>query len=141
MCPLLVFRLLPPSIFFSLHPFANIGSAVLELHAIRFTTREKAHYVPTDETHVLQVYNDVAVIRLEFEKPPQLGDRRCWLLLMNVECKLLAMGCGFTMAISQALFPEVLFANFCTSSRRVRRADLHRQYFRQACPCVSLYSH
>jgi hypothetical protein len=36
-------------------------------------------------------------------------ERAEWLLLMNVEGKLLAMGCGFTMAISQALFPEVLF--------------------------------
>src|SRR6266849_1795875 len=40
--------LMPPSIFFSFHPFAKIWSAILKLHAIRFTTREKADYVTTD---------------------------------------------------------------------------------------------
>jgi hypothetical protein len=34
-------------------------------------------------------------------------ERAEWLLLMNVKCKLVAMGGGFTVAISQALFPEV----------------------------------
>src|SRR5260370_36607112 len=52
-------------------------------------------------------------------------ERAEWLLLMNIKCKLLAMAGGFTRAIAQALFPEVLFPNFCTSSRRVRRADPH----------------
>jgi hypothetical protein len=33
---------------FSFHPFANIGSAVLKLHPIRFATHEKAHYVAID---------------------------------------------------------------------------------------------
>jgi hypothetical protein len=37
-------------------------------------------------------------------------------LLMNVKCKLLAMAGGFTKATSQALPPEVLFPNFCTST-------------------------
>ncbi len=31
--------------FFSFHPFANIWSAVLKLHAVRFTTHKKAHYL------------------------------------------------------------------------------------------------
>jgi hypothetical protein len=52
-------------------------------------------------------------------------ERAEWLLSMNIRCKLLAMEGDFTQAISQALFPEVLFPKFCTSSRRVRRADLH----------------
>jgi hypothetical protein len=43
-------------------------------------------------------------------------ERAEWLLLMNIKCKLLAMAGGFTSAIAQALFPEVLFPNFCTST-------------------------
>jgi hypothetical protein len=43
-------------------------------------------------------------------------ERAEWLLLMTVKCKLLAAGCGFTMAISQAPFPEVSFPNSCTST-------------------------
>jgi hypothetical protein len=43
-------------------------------------------------------------------------ERAEWLLLMNIKCKLLAMAGGFTRAILQALFPEVLFPNFCTSA-------------------------
>jgi hypothetical protein len=58
-------------------------------------------------------------------------ERAEWLRLMNVKCKLLAMGDGFTRAISQALFPEVLFPNFCTSTvyaipRDMGRSDLSR---------------
>ena len=54
-----------------------------------------------------------------------------WLLLMNIKCKLLAMAGGFTRAISQALFPGVLFPNFCTSTdyatpRDVGRSDMSR---------------
>jgi len=33
---------------FSSPSFTKIGSAILQLHAIRFTTREKGHYVATD---------------------------------------------------------------------------------------------
>jgi hypothetical protein len=46
---------MPPSVFFSLHPFANIGSTVLKLHAIRFAAREKAHYLAIDHGNVLQI--------------------------------------------------------------------------------------
>jgi hypothetical protein len=67
-----------PSIFFSLHPFADIGSAILKLHAIRFATYEKAHYVAIDNGDVFQIENDVAAFRLEFKKPPQLGYRRAF---------------------------------------------------------------
>ena len=56
---------------FSFHPFAKIRSAVLKLHAIRFTTCEKGHYVATDQTHVFQIKDDVATVRMEFKKPPQ----------------------------------------------------------------------
>src|SRR5580693_7414093 len=63
----------PYSIFFSFHPFAKIWSAVLKFHPIRFTTSEKAHHVATDQTHVFQIENDVAVLRLEFKEPPELG--------------------------------------------------------------------
>ena len=65
-----------PSIFFSLYPFADIGSAILKLHAIRFATYEKEHYVTIDHGNVFQIENDVAAVRLEFKKPPQLGYRR-----------------------------------------------------------------
>jgi len=61
---------MPLSVFFSLHPFANIWRAVLKLDAIRFATREKAHYVAIDQADVFQVYHDVAVIRLELKKSP-----------------------------------------------------------------------
>jgi hypothetical protein len=53
-------------------------------------------------------------------------ERAEWLLLMNVKCKLLAMGCGFTMAISQALFPEVLFPILYTSTDHVTPRDVGR---------------
>jgi hypothetical protein len=43
-------------------------------------------------------------------------ERAEWLLLMNIKCKLLAMAGGFTRAIAQAVFPEVLFPKFCTST-------------------------
>jgi hypothetical protein len=43
------------SIFFSLHPFANIWSAVLKLHAIRFATREKMQCVAIDYANVFQI--------------------------------------------------------------------------------------
>jgi len=66
-------------------------------------------------------------------------ERAEWLLLMNTKCKLLAMEGHFTRAISQALFPEVLFPkrlHFIPKGKAGRSAS--RQYFRQACPCVSL---
>jgi hypothetical protein len=53
-------------------------------------------------------------------------ERAEWLLLVNVECKLLAKGCGFTMAISQALFPEVLFPFPSTSTDHVTPRDVGR---------------
>src|SRR5712691_1893346 len=65
-------------ILFSLHPFANVWSAVLKLHAVRFATHEKAHYVTIDYANVLQIENDLAQARLAFKKSPQLGDRRCF---------------------------------------------------------------
>jgi hypothetical protein len=43
------------SVFFSLHPFANVGSAVLKLHPIRFATREKVQRVAIDYTNVFQI--------------------------------------------------------------------------------------
>jgi hypothetical protein len=48
------------------------------------------------------------------------------LLLVNVECKLLALAGGFTMAISQALFPEVLFPILYTSPDHVTPRDVGR---------------
>jgi hypothetical protein len=47
--------MIPLSAFFSLHPFANIWSAVLKLHAIRFATREKVQCVAIDYANVFQV--------------------------------------------------------------------------------------
>jgi hypothetical protein len=69
---------MPPSIFVSLHPFANICWAVLKLHAIRFATHEKADHVAIDTANVFQIQNDAATVRLEFKKPPQLGDCPCF---------------------------------------------------------------
>src|SRR5580704_8983387 len=66
---------MPPSIFVSLHPFANICRAVLKLHAIRFATHEKADHFAIDPANVFQIQNDAAIVRLEFKKPPQLGCR------------------------------------------------------------------
>ena len=48
------------------------------------------------------------------------------LLLVNVECKLLALAGGFNMAISQALFPEVLFPILYTSPDHVTPRDVGR---------------
>jgi len=66
---------MPLSIFFSFHPFANIWSAVLKRHAIRFAAHQEAHYVAIDHNNVFQFQNDVAAVRLEFKKSPQLGYR------------------------------------------------------------------
>ena len=62
-------------IFFSLYPFANICSAVVKLHAVRLATPQKTHYVAIDYANVLQIQDDVGVVRLAFKKPPQLGYR------------------------------------------------------------------
>src|ERR1700688_1249769 len=67
--------LMPPSILFSSHPFANICSAVLKLHAVRFAVREKAECVAIDYANVFQTQNDAAGVRLQFKKSPQLGNR------------------------------------------------------------------
>jgi hypothetical protein len=72
------FASIPSSISFSFHPFANIGSTILKLHAIRFTIREKAHYVAIDHGDFLQIQNDVVTVRLEFKQSPQLGYRGCF---------------------------------------------------------------
>ena len=53
-------------------------------------------------------------------------ERAEWLLLMNTKCKLLAMAGDFTRAISQALFPKVLFPNFCTSTVHATPRDVGR---------------
>jgi hypothetical protein len=53
-------------------------------------------------------------------------ERAEWLLLMNVECKLLAMGSDFTTAISQSLFPEVLFPILYSSTDHVTPRDVAR---------------
>ncbi len=57
-------------------------------------------------------------------------ERAEWLLLMTVKCKLLAAGCGFTMAISQAPFPEVSFQTLALQQslppRDLGRSELSR---------------
>jgi hypothetical protein len=58
-------------------------------------------------------------------------ERAEWLLLMDVKCKLLAMAGGSTRALAQALFPEVLFPNFSSSTvyaapRDVGRSELSK---------------
>jgi hypothetical protein len=49
------FRSMLHLILFSFHPFANIGSAILKLHALRFATREKVHYLAIDHANVFQI--------------------------------------------------------------------------------------
>jgi hypothetical protein len=68
-------------------------------------------------------------------------ERAEWLLLMNIKCKLLAMEGDFTRAISQALFPGFVrkLLHFIPKGKAGRSAIT--AVFRQACPCVSLYSH
>src|SRR5260370_22846880 len=63
------------SILFSFHPFANVRRAVFKLHAIRFTTHKKAHYLAIDRANVFQIQNDVSVVRLKLKKSSQLGYR------------------------------------------------------------------
>ena len=61
--------------------FESVASRAFSLsvaHAIRFTTHEKAHYLAIDHTDVLQIQNDVAVVRLEFKEPPQFRYRLCF---------------------------------------------------------------
>src|SRR5882724_4898599 len=43
------------SIFFSLHPFANILSAVLKLHAVLLAAHEREHYVAINYANVFQI--------------------------------------------------------------------------------------
>src|SRR6267143_1286604 len=85
---------MPPSIFVSLHPFANICRAVLKLHAIRFATHEKADHDAIDPANVFQIQNDAAIVRLEFKKPPQLGDRPCFdSATQDEDCECLTLRC------------------------------------------------
>jgi hypothetical protein len=63
------------SILFSFDPFANIRRAIFKLHAIRFTTHKKAHYLAIDHANVFQIENDVSVVHLKLKKPSQLGYR------------------------------------------------------------------
>jgi hypothetical protein len=63
------------SIFFSLHPFANIGSAVFKRYAIRFAAHKKTHRLAIDYDDLFQIQNNFSVIRLTFKKSPQLGYR------------------------------------------------------------------
>lgn len=51
-------------------------------------------------------------------------ERAEWHLLMNVKFKLLAMAGGF----ARALFPEILFPNFCTSTVYASSRDVGRWY-------------
>jgi hypothetical protein len=64
-----------PSTFFPFHPFANIGSTVLKLDALRFALRKKKHYFASDYVNVFQIQNNVWAILLAFKKLPQLGYR------------------------------------------------------------------
>jgi hypothetical protein len=63
------------SIVFSLHPFANIWSTVLKLHAIRFTTHEKVEYLAINQA--LTYFRPGTMARpsgrLELKESPQLG--------------------------------------------------------------------
>jgi len=43
------------SLFFSVHPFANIWCAVLERHAVRFAMQEKTHYLAIDHADVFEI--------------------------------------------------------------------------------------
>ncbi len=59
------------------------GVQFSSVSAIRFATREKAHYVATDQAHVFQVHNHVAVVRVilkevAFKKSLQLSYRLCF---------------------------------------------------------------
>jgi hypothetical protein len=56
-------------------------------------------------------------------------ERAEWLLLMNVKCKLVAMGGGFTVAISQALFPEV-----CSQTLTLQQSLPPRDVGVRSCP-------
>src|SRR5258706_3685212 len=85
---------MPPSIFVSLHPFANICRAVLKLHAIRFATHEKADHVSIDPANVFQIQNVAAIVCLEFKKTPQLGDRPCFdSATQDEDCECLTLRC------------------------------------------------
>ncbi len=64
-------------------------------------------------------------------------ERAEWLLLMNIKCKLLAMAGGFTGAISQALFPEVLFPTFFTSTVHTTPRDVGRSELSRSLSVVS----
>ena len=56
---------MPPSIFFSFHPFANIWSAVPKLHAIRRTRSQEPDHVHVDERYFFQVQNKLRSILLK----------------------------------------------------------------------------
>jgi len=60
---------------FSFHPFANIGSAVLKLNAIRLATREETHCLAIDYGNVFQIQDDVLPLGLAFKKLVQFRYR------------------------------------------------------------------
>jgi hypothetical protein len=53
------------SIFFSVHPLADVRRTVLQLHAIRLTTFQKPHCVAVRQSQVSQIQNDVSVVAIE----------------------------------------------------------------------------
>jgi hypothetical protein len=66
--------LIPSSLFFPFHPFANVGSAVFNLRALRFALRKESHYRAIDYADVFQIQNDVPVVRFALKESPQLGN-------------------------------------------------------------------
>ena len=61
------------SIFFSFHPFPNIGRAIFKLDAIRFAASKKAHNIAIYDANVLQIQNEIAAICWKFKESLQLG--------------------------------------------------------------------
>jgi hypothetical protein len=53
------------SIFFSVHPLADVRRTVLKLHSIRLATPKKPHGVAIRQPHVSQIQNDVSVVAIK----------------------------------------------------------------------------
>jgi len=67
---------LNPFLFPSIREYMECSSQASR-HPLRNESK-KAHYVAIDHNNVFQIQNDVAAVRFEVKKSPQLGYRRCF---------------------------------------------------------------
>jgi hypothetical protein len=62
-------------VFFSLHPFANVASAILKGHAVSLATHEKPYALPIDEPLLWIMRENTSAVLSAGDRPQRAG--RC----------------------------------------------------------------